>query len=316
MATPKKRNYKTTKLRSFLFFILIAVLFWVLTKFSKEYTATVSATLQYVSLPNTTLLAEDNRKTISFDLTANGFEFLFHKLNEPIIQIEVAEYYTEGASVATVPKEELGRLITNQLDKSVSVKNISINELTIQLNVIVVKKVPVLVNSDLTFKKGFMSVDSIRITPDSVQISGPTLLLDSIQAVETELISGSEIENDIEQKVAIAPINSEELSIMPSEVTIAIHVEEFAEKQLQLPVEVINLPESIELQLIPNTVTVTFNVSVTDFNAITAKNFKLICDYAERNEDDNFMVAKLSEKPNDILDVELGTKKINYLIFK
>ena len=85
---------------------------------------------------------------------------------------------------------------------------------------------------------------------------------------------------------------------------------------MMVPIDLINVPQGTVVKLIPNVVSVTFNVSVEDFKEITEKDFRLVCDFNERNADEDFMVLKLAASPAGIYNIELSTKKIDYLIFK
>ncbi|MFT4668899.1 MAG: YbbR domain-containing protein, partial [Ulvibacter sp.] len=106
------------------------------------------------------------------------------------------------------------------------------------------------------------------------------------------------------------------VSIDPMEVNISVNVAEFTQKKMVVPIQLTNVPQETIVKLIPTTVTVTFNVSVEDFNEINASDFKLVCDFNERNLDEDFILLKLEEGPPRIYNIELSTKKIDYLIFK
>ena len=53
------------------------------------------------------------------------------------------------------------RLISKNFNRSVSVKNLSIEELLVKLDFIVLKKVKVVAQTDIVFKKGFKAVDHL-----------------------------------------------------------------------------------------------------------------------------------------------------------
>ena len=72
------------------------------------------------------------------------------------------------------------KLINEQLKNNISVKNVSVNELMIELDIIVNKKVPVITKTDITFQDGFKAVGAIRVEPDSVLISGPSQVINEI----------------------------------------------------------------------------------------------------------------------------------------
>jgi hypothetical protein len=313
---PPARKYKQTKIKTFFFFLLLAIVFWILTIFSKEYEATVQAKVAYTNLPQTVLLAEDNLDSFSFDLAANGFEFLSYKLNEPVITFNIADYYKDGNEQIVITKDKLTRLVTAQLDKNLSVKNLSVNDLNINLHIIQVKKVPVIAVSDITYKEGFKSIQPLEMIPDSVAIFGSKELLASIDSLMTKKIFLEDVEDSSIGTIGLQIPEIEGLTVNHKEVDFRVMVEEFTQKQLSLIINRVNFPEGKFIKLIPKTATVTFNISLSDFNRITKDDFELVCDFSERNKEGNFMIPKLIKRPVGIRDVELNIKKIDFLIVK
>jgi len=311
-----KRKYRQTKFKSFLFFLLLAIVFWVLTKFSKEYEATVEAKINYRALPQEALLAEDNPTSFTFDLTANGFEFLFYKLNEPTVTLNLNEYYESGQKEIVIDKAELTRLVTSQLEKNVAVKNVSIDGLVVDLNLIEIKKVPLLPSVEISYKSGYKAVDSVMLDPDSISVSGPAKLLEEIDSLVTNTLKLNNIDQSVTGEVAVNFPKNEGVTLKPQVVNYSLEVAEFAQQKIDIPITLINVPEGVNIKLIPKKATLTFSISIEDFNSVSVSDFKMVCNYNERNEDGNFMLPKLVEKPDDILDIELETKKIDFLIFK
>jgi len=308
--------FKNSKLKAIFFFLLLATFFWVLTKFSRHYTATATAYVNYVNIPKTTLITDENAKEITFDLSASGFEFLFYKLKRPTIEIDVGRYYSTGMDHILLRKNDLVRVISAGLNANLTIKDLSVEELRVQLDNIVFKKVPVITETDFSYKNGFRQVDSIKILPDSIMISGPSTYLDTIRTVKTKVLSEENLDKTFSKIVEIKKYTTQKISFDPKEVTVSVEVSEFSQKEIVLPIEVINLPENIIIKLIPSVVTVVFNVSVEEFKEITENDFSLVCDYAKRNIEENFMIPDLIKSPSGIVNMEFDTKKIDYLIFK
>lgn len=310
------KNRKNAKIKRLLLFLFLATIFWVLTKFSREFTSTMYAKIDYENIPETAALAENNTHELTFDLTANGFEILFYKFKKPTINVQVGKYYSKEQNGFKIGKTELMRMVTSNFNRNLSIKNLSVDELEVHLDPIVLKKVKVIPKTDIKYKIGFKPVDSIRVIPDSVTISGPSGSLKNIHTIETELISLENVEKNISQSVKIVTKNNEIVSVKPNTAKVQLLVAEFSQGKFTLPVEVINLPPDQEIKLIPQTVTVTFDVSVNDFAKITKENFRLVCDYSKRNKEENFMLPFFEKSPQNIHNVMIEPKKIDYFIFK
>ena len=93
-------------------------------------------------------------------------------------------------------------------------------------------------------------------------------------------------------------------------------VKEFTQKSLLVPVVVNNLPSDLSIRLVPENVTIRFEVAMEDYNNITAINFLLMCDFDKKNDQEDFMIPHLIKQPESIINLEIQENKINYLIFK
>ncbi|WP_160110617.1 CdaR family protein [Aequorivita lipolytica] len=274
------------------------------------------AKINYENVPETTALSEKNLRNITFDLTANGFEILFYKFKKPTINVEVGKFYDNEKDNFTITKNELTRMVASNFNRNLAIKNLSVEELDVNLDPIILKKVRVMPKTKFTFKNGFKPMDSIKVTPDSVIISGPSGSLKNLRTIETELISLEDIEKDISKTVKVVSGNKEIASIKPDKVTVNLAVAEFSQGKFTLPIEIINLPPDLEIKLVPSSVTVSYDVSVNEFSKISKENFRVVCDYSKRNKEENFMLPTLENMPSNIQNVIFEPKKVDYFIFK
>ncbi|SRX76087.1 CdaR family protein [Aequorivita antarctica] len=310
------KNSKNAKVNRFLLFLLLATIFWVLTKFSREFTSTMTAKINYENIPETAALSKNNTQFITFDLAANGFEILFYKFKQPTITVPVGKYYSNEKDGFKISKNELLRMVSSNFNRNLAIKNLSVEELNVHLDPIVLKKVRVIAKMAISFKNGFKPVDSIKVIPDSVTISGPSGSLKNKHTIETELISINDVEKNISETAKIVSPGSEIVSIKPNKVKVELVIAEFSQGQYTFSVEVINLPPDIDIKMVPQAVTITFDVSVNDFANISKDSFRLVCDYSQRNKEENFMLPFLEKKPQNIYNVVFEPKKIDFFKFK
>jgi len=314
--TGQKKKYKSSKIKSFLFFLLLAVLFWVLTKFSEETTSPISASLVYTNLPSSVSINPSTATDIRFDISANGFQFLSYNMNKPQIEIDVARYYSDGDTALTISGTELDKIISDYFGKDTRVSKLSINSLFVSLDVLVSKKVPVQLISEINYKEGYKLVGPLKIQPDSVLVSGPSSAIEAFSEVATELFVARDVSENIKKSLQLQYDKTLGVSLSETSVVVALNVEEFAQKRLMLPVAVINVPPDIKLKLIPESIEISFDVSVHQFNQISENDFRLVCDYASRSTSEAVLVPQLTEQPEGIYHIDWNTKKVEYLIFK
>ncbi len=316
MAKKTAKKYSKRKVKLFLFFLLVASIFWVLTKFSREFTAIMTAKIHYVDLPDTAALAQGNLNEITYDLTANGFEILFYKLKKPTLEIDVAKYYKKEENGFTITRNELVSQLSAKFNKYMEIKNLSVDELKVNLDPIVLKKVRVKPRIEISFKEGFKPIDSIQVKPDSITISGPEGVLKKINAVDTKLLTLHNVEKPISETVGIDSPSDEIVKIIPTKVNVEWPVAEFSQGKFTLPVEVINLPPGLELKLVPERISISFDIAVDDFSAVSRENFRVVCDYSKRNDKENFMLPILAKKPAGAVNIVFEPKKVDFFVFK
>ena len=314
--TGQKRKYKASKIKSFVFFLLLALVFWALTKFSEESTATVNTNLTYTNLPGSVSVSPTTVVEIAFDISANGFQFLSYKLKSPTISIDMSKYYKEGDSLVLISDSELNKIITAQLDFDTRVSNLSLDELHVKLDVIVSKKVPVVFDSDISYKEGYKLTGVMSLQPDSVLVSGPSSAVDSVHSIITETYVKKNVSETIDESIGLQLPENSDVSISEIKVNLKLAVDEFTQKRVALPVEVVNVPADIKLKLLTESIIISFDVSVSQFNSISERDFRIVCDYALRSSEENILVPKLIQKPDGLNHIEWSTKKIEYLIFK
>ena len=316
MAKGFLKTFSSNKAKLFLLFLILASIFWVLTKFSREFTASMIAKVDYTDLPKTAVLAKDNASEINFDMTANGFEILFYKFKKPTLNIRVEDYYTEKKDSFNISRNELLRKLSGSFNKYMEVKNLSPDLLNVKLDPIVLKKVVVEANTDISFKDGFKPIDGFILKPDSIIISGPKARLKNIDTVYTEVVSLKDIEKNISETVKIKSPSDDIVALDPTQINFQWAVSEFSQGQFTLPVEVVNLPPGMELKLVPDRITVSFDISVDDFATVSSDSFRVICDYSKRNKEENFMLPILAKQPAGTVNVFFQPKKVDYFVFK
>ena len=262
------------------------------------------------------MLGDGNPDNFSFEVTANGFKFLQYQLNTPQIDIPVANYLPNNNNRIVIERAELNRLIATELDNEVSVKNLSLSMITIDLDTVASRMIPVAAKVNIGYKEGFRAVDSGFLSPDSVKVSAPANELNNIDSILTKEISLSNIDEKIDLNLQLEIPAKNSWKVEPTEVKFIQEVTEFTQKKLNVPIEIVNLPTGTKVKIIPNSLNITFDVPMENFNNITATDFKVVCDYSKKDTSDNFMVAEIIRRPDGILNVEVSERKIDFLIFK
>ena len=101
-------------------------------------------------------------------------------------------------------------------------------------------------------------------------MTGPKSVLDTLQNVYTEDISFNGLEENTTLEVSLNEnYRSQRLSFDLNKVIVFIPVEKFTESTINIPINYINVPDSIELKAIPNEVQLKFMTPLTRKKRLT-----------------------------------------------
>ena len=312
MDSLKSRN----KLRVFLLFLFFSFLFWTLIKLSKEYISDVEFDVVYVDVPKNKLIQNQTVDKVKLTLKTTGFKLLrygFRKRSLEYTLTEIdrkrgTEYYSETSSNTN--------FLQAQLSAETVVLNIEPDTLFFDLGVRKSKQVGVVSQVDFEFKTGFNFVEPYRMNPNTITISGPEKVIDTISEVFTKSVTFTDLSSSFERKVEIvAPNQAVETS--EKEVSIVGTVDKITDGSFTIPFEVTNLPRNYLISTYPKEVKVIYQVALKDFNKIPQNSFRVQCDFKQTEENNlDYLIPQVVEKPEIIFDVKVVPNKIEFLIKK
>jgi len=311
-----ERSQNNRKLRVFLLFLMLSFLFWMLIKLSKNYIADVNFDLVYMDEPKNKLLQSNSDKKITLTLNALGFKLLRYSLKSEKLNYSLTDLEKfKGTEYYSITKTKINYLQA-QLPAEIVVLKVKPDTLYFDFGVKKSKKVKIMPNVKIHFKPGFNLTKKYTINPEFVTISGPKKFVDSIDVVHSELLELNDVASSFGVAVNLLN-NSDVISLSIGQVNISGEVEKITEGFFNLPFKVINLPRKHIISTFPKEVKVVYQVALKDYNKITENSFVVQCDYRETLDNNlEYLVPKIIEKPNILFDVKIVPNKIEYLVKK
>ena len=173
------------------------------------------------------------------------------------------------------------------------------------------KRVPVLFNGHVTTTAGRYQCGTI-ILPDSVDIYAPKHIYGSINNIKTENVTYTDLEDTLQTRLALLVPRG--AKAIPDSVDVNICVDIFTDKTLQATVYSENVPHNKLIRTFPLKVNITFLVSATLYNDITADDFLLVIDYNELKNDSKRCRVHVRQKPSGIRNLRISPETIEYII--
>ncbi|MDX9883685.1 MAG: YbbR-like domain-containing protein [Prolixibacteraceae bacterium] len=299
----------------------IATVFWLLNMLGKEYTADIELPVRYTNLPANKVLINDLPQKFTLHANAFGFTLLRHKLSlsfSPLI-FSVNDFTRSIMETGKKPEyiiltESYLNDISAQLSSDVKVLDISPDTLRFNFDQIIQKKVKVYPHVQVEPKQQYQLSGSIRTNPDSVLVSGPRSLLDTLKQIFTRYQYFKSVSEDIREDVPLVGIAN--LEIREKQVKLQIPVEEFTESQMLIPLSVENKPDSINLKIFPNKVKVSFLVGLSRYSEILPSDFELVVSWDEAARSRSMLKVEIRSVPPFVKSVKIAPEEVEYLIEK
>lgn len=318
MSVRNSRQLKANlKVRMFFVFLILTMVIWMLIKLSKSYSAEIIFEVEYINLPKDKVFQTDVITQVNASVYSTGFNLLKYKIKRKKLQFDIRNLaFKDGNKYYYLPNRHLIDLKLQLNDVSI-IERFSQDTIFITLGLNLTKKVPIELNAEIQFKLGYNFVDTIKMMPDSIYITGPEAVLDTIDVVLTDRIELVDISTAINETVKLSTFDNVGLMFSTPNITLTAEVDKFTEGSLTVPFEIVNLPNGYKITTFPKEVKIIYKVGLKNFNKITIENLHVVCDFKESFDNDlNYMIPRLQEQSPLISSVRFIPNKIEYLIEK
>ena len=318
-----KGYFKIEKLRNdkqaivFLVCLLIASTLWLLNALSKDYTSIVSYPVKFINPPKNQFLANNPPTELDLKVEAHGFTLLRHKLSlsfSPIVLnlTNITRNLEPESGIYRVYSSSLIRRISDQVSNEISISEIQPESFEIVLDSLKTKMVPVKIDIVTEFKPEFNFKSPISAIPNKVKITGPSAGLDTINSIRTKVKTFTKIDADIIKEVDL--LEPAGITVTPKKVELKIEVEKFTEKELNIPIRVLNQPENVNVKLFPSELKVLFTVGLSEFEHITSADFLASVDYNSIETGSEYLNVTIDKKPPLNQLIRFSPEKVEFLV--
>ncbi|HOW08663.1 MAG TPA: YbbR-like domain-containing protein [Bacteroidales bacterium] len=318
----KGGSSKNRDLVTFSFFLLLSFILWYLNSLEKDIEYEMKYQVSYVNLPENRVLADESVPKLNVFLKGPGYSILKIKLagSRAPVEIDISSisyrrvpgsrtpsYYILSSSL--VPK------LRNFLDSECDVTSIKPDTLFFTLDRIISKKVRVVPDLDITPARQYLIKGGLKVSPDTVTVKGPKRIVDTIHFITTRYRRIKSINES--ETIAIGLESIRGLSFSSKKVHVTIPVEQFTEAEFRVPVKLLNSPDSVNVRIFPDMVTVKCMVAVSDYRKIREVPFDAVIDLSEAalNSSEKLQVG-LRNIPPFISSLRVSPAKVDFLLEK
>lgn len=310
-----KTRFRKTNFKAFIFFLIFAVVIWVFAQFSKDYIQILQVPLKFVNVPPDKFITDENPEFLKLRMHNTGFKIAYFSLFTPTLTIDISETEEVNENLVYSIDENL-RDIERQLDIDFGKSGFLTERLIIHFQQRKEKTIPVFPRIEVEFAVGYAAVEKVFLEPDSITVSGPDNILDTLNQLVTVPLTLKEVKDDLLGKIAVDTSNLKKITVYQNKVQYSLKVEKFTEGRVVIPVDLINVPRNLNVVIFPKEVVLFYKVNLTDFKKVSAADFRVVCDFKEKGTTENFLIPKISKQPPMVTNLRLNEKKIQFIIKK
>ncbi len=307
------------KLITFLFFILVSTIFWFIRSLGQQYETNVVYPVKYTDFPENKVLIGDIPQKLILRVRASGFSILKCRLNLNIVPLRfnVNSYAMNNTGKETyiVITGNIRDMLSEELDQ-IKILTISPDTLFFRLTDIITKKVPVmpaLKMHERFYQKQFTQNGNIRVSPDSITVSGPDNVVSTIHYILTQPIYFTNLTDTVTDFCKLEPVKS--LTYSVQKVKVMIPVDRFTEVENNLPVQPVNVPDSLAMIPIPGQVKVTYHICLSNYQKMLHKPLLPRINYRDISYvHSGRLTVFLADTPSVISNVRFNPHEIEFLI--
>lgn len=310
------------KLYVFLFCLGLSIFFWLLNALSKNFTTEAVFNVSYINQPVNEVVLNELPAQLKIKIKGLGFDLMAYKfrLRRSNINIDLSRLkgFNDGVQSNTLASSSFSSYISNQLGEQIEIKEIYPDSIHFLFDIRKEKRVKIIPNSQLNFRKQFQLYGKILVKPAVTMVSGPASIVDTLTEVYTENLVLDDLSETTTEIVSFSKeYTFKKLTFSPEKVIIHIPVEKFTETSVMVKVRTINVPDSIEIKAIPNEIELKFLIPLSKMASLGSAKFSAEIDYTQINDNFNHRLkVELINYPDYIQSYTLNPRKVEYILKK
>jgi hypothetical protein len=297
---------------TFTVFLVLSGLFWLSTALNEYSDCEVKIPLFIENIPKNVVITSEIEDTLKVVVHDKGFTLLQYLYGKKIRPISI--------NLSTVPRlsdkyilnsSELLRIVRKQFYNSTTVTSVNPERIEVGYFHGTGKSVAVRLDGDIVPSPDYYLAHT-RIMPDRVTVYASKNVLDEITHVMTEKLHIYNFSDTLSKTVSLKAIKG--ARIKPQKVTITLFPDILTEEVVDVPINIVNLPEGVNVRTFPSRVKVKFNVGVSQYRNVNTARFRVEVDYKSINLNTDKCPLRITQMPKEVTKASLEFNEVDYLI--
>lgn len=297
----------------FLVFVAVATVFWFIIALNDSVTETFRVKLLIVNVPDSVTFITDPPADMHVTLRDKGTNILRSGVvKKPEVVLNFRDYARDG--IFRLSASDMTAELKADLGGVATITSTSVDSLRLYYTSAPGKRVPVMVQADVTAASGYLIPANPVSLTKIVRIYSYGDETDTVNFVRTQRLVKKNLSQTSEFDVRLEKLAN--IKIVPSEVKVRVNVEPLVHKEVYVSVDVVNVPADQNLLLFPNRVPVEFYVPMSRFNDEDYK-IVVIADYNDvRTTQSSRIPLHIVNAARSLINVELKSDSVEYTLVR
>lgn len=315
MAFIKLSASERRRVSAFFTCLILAAVAWVFTTLSNNYNFTVKEVLVYKNMPQKRAFHSLQPDTINTTIQGTGWDMLFSKMNFENKKITV-DLHTLDSKDYIVLSSQL-KEVNERKDFDNQIIGFNPDTLYFDFSNRAVKRVPIRLISSINYQQQYAQSNDVIVKPSYVTLSGPGNVLEHIESWDTDSLTVDSVDETVRTNVELQASKEGNVSIYPKSVQVVVPVDEYTEKEVSIPVKLINNHDYYKVKIFPQKVKVTFTTSLNRYAEMDEDLFEASADLnLWQSHNYTSLPVKLSRRPAYCKIVKIEPQNIDFIVRK
>lgn len=297
----------------FLVFVAISTFFWIILALNDNAQGSYNVKVAINNCPDSVTFISDIPEKLHVTVRDKGTSIWRNHYRHPTMNINFKEYADAGE--LRYSKNDIITSLKSIFGPSAQIVSISLDSLYLEYTSNKGKRVPVVVDADVSAASGSIIEGFTKASPSNVLVYGDQKVLDTIHKVRTERLILSDLSENTTVEVHLRKIS--DARILPSKVNVTVLVEPLVKKKASITITPVNVPHGESLLLFPSKVPVEYYVAMSRLNDDDDPEIELEVDFKAIPPSHNGKLhVRVARYPDRLKNLSLINDSVEFTIVK
>lgn len=297
----------------FLVFVAISTFFWIILALNDNAQGSYNVKVAINNCPDSVTFISDIPEKLHVTVRDKGTSIWRNHYRHPTMNINFREYADAGE--LRYSKNVIITSLKSIFGSSAQIVSISLDSLYLEYTSNKGKRVPVVVDADVSAASGSIIEGFTKASPSNVLVYGDQKVLDTIHKVRTERLILSDLSENTTVEVHLRKIS--DARILPSKVNVTVPVEPLVKKKASITITPVNVPHGESLLLFPSKVPVEYYVAMSRLNDDDDPEIELEVDFKAIPPSHNGKLhVRVARYPDRLKNLSLINDSVEFTIVK